>query len=127
MTNNNIKKRKVKFERWWYKARRYQRAQQWLVSHSKRIAFAYNLHPTAFDEIQFICRRFNLSTHKKLKKKDAMTLFRLVNPLPHERLGMITEEANKLQELVNELKQLKRSQIPITKKKTRSYSPPSGK
>jgi hypothetical protein len=40
---------------------------------------------------------------------------------------MITEEANKLQELVNELKQLKRSQIPITKKKTRSYSPPSGK
>jgi len=124
MTDNNIKKRKNKFERWWYKARRYQKAQTWLVMHSKRIAFAYNLHPTAFDEIQFICKRYNLSTYKKLKKKDAMTLYRLVNPLPHERLDMIVKEADKLQELVNELKQLKRSQIPITKKKTRSYSPP---
>ena len=73
-------------------------------------------------------KRYNLSTHKKLKKKDARTLFRLVNPLPHERLGMITEEGDKLQELVNELKQLKRRQESvITKKKTRSYSPPSGK
>jgi hypothetical protein len=127
MTNKDIKKREYKFNKWWFKARRYQRAQQWLVSHSKRIAFAFNLHPSAFDEINFICRRFNLSTHKKLKKSDARTLFRLCNPLPHERLGMITDEATKLQELINELKQLKRSQIPITKKKTRSYSPPSGK
>jgi len=124
MTNKDIKKRDFKFERWWYKARRYQKAQQWLVSHSKRIAFSYNLHPTAFDEIHFISKRFNLSTHKKLKKKDAKTLYRLINPLPHERLDMIVKEADKLNELVAELKQLKRQRVVITKKKTRSYSPP---
>jgi len=124
MSNKNIKTREHKFNRWWHKNRRYQRAQQWLVSHSKRIAFSYNLHPSAFDEINFICKRFNLSTHKKLKKKDARTLHRLCNPLPHERLGMITDEAKKLQELVNELKQLKRERVVITKKKTRSYTPP---
>ena len=127
MTNKNIKKRDYKFNRWWYKARTYQKAQTWLVNHSKRIAFAYNLHPNAFDEIQFICKRYNKSTFKKLKKKDAKTLFRLCNPLPHERLGMITDEANKLQELVNELKQLKRERVIITKKKTRTYSPQSVK
>jgi len=117
------KTRNYKFDLWWNKNKKHQRATTWLVYHSKRIAFAYNLHSQAFDEIMFICKRYHLSQYKRLTKKDAKTLYRLVNPLPHERLGMITDEAMKLQQLVDELKQLKRSQVPITKKKTRSYNP----
>jgi len=123
-----IKSREFKFNKWWNKNRKTVKSHQWLVTHARRISFSYNLHSQTFDEIIFIWTRWNNSEHKKLNQSDAHKLWRIVNPLPHERLDMIREESRKLQHILVEVKkerqQLRYDKANVTVKKTRSYSLP---
>ena len=125
---NKSKLRTDKFKQWWRKNRKHSKAHTWLCVQSRRIAFAYNLHSQTCDEIMFITKRFNQSEYKKLTQDEAHTLWRLVNPLPHERLDMIRLEAKKLQEILDEVKKerraLKYERSNITVKKKRSFTLP---
>lgn len=90
------KARENKFEAWWKKNHHKKTGQVWLCKSAKRIAFAYNLHPSAFDDIRIICKRFFSSEHMRLKKNDAWKMYKLCNPLYHERLKRLQTTAEHL-------------------------------
>lgn len=90
------KARENKFEQWWKKNHHKKTGQVWLCKSAKRIAFAYNLHPSAFDDVRFICKRFFSSEHMRLKKSDAWKLYKLCNPLYTERLKRLQTTAEHL-------------------------------
>ena len=91
-----IKSRERKFESWWKKNHHKQAGQVWLCKSARRIAFAYNLHPSAFDDVRFICKRFFASKHMRLRKADAWKLYKLCNPLYQERLQRLQTTAEHL-------------------------------
>ena len=97
-----IKSRERKFEQWWKKNHHKKTGQVWLCKSAKRIAFAYNLHPSAFDDVRFICKRFFSSEHMRLRKADAWKLYKLCNPLHSERLKRLQTTAEHLDALKRE-------------------------
>tara|TARA_S200002703_G_scaffold53823_1_gene46520 strand:+ start:5679 stop:6539 length:861 start_codon:yes stop_codon:yes gene_type:complete len=97
-----MKSRERKFEAWWKKNHHKQAGQVWLCKSAKRIAFAYNLHPSAFDDVRFICKRFFSSEHMRLRKADAWKLYKLCNPLYEERLKRLQTTAEHLDALKRE-------------------------
>lgn len=97
-----MKSRERKFEMWWKKNHHKKQGQVWLCKSAKRIAFAYNLHPSAFDDVRFICKRFFSSEHMRLRKADAWKLYKLCNPLHTERLKRLQTTAEHLDALKRE-------------------------
>ena len=97
-----MKSRERKFEMWWKKNHHKKQGQVWLCKSAKRIAFAYNLHPSAFDDVRFICKRFFSSEHMRLRKEDAWKLYKLCNPLHTERLKRLQTTAEHLDALKRE-------------------------
>ena len=87
---------------WWKKNHHKKQGQVWLCKSAKRIAFAYNLHPSAFDDVRFICKRFFSSEHMRLRKEDAWKLYKLCNPLHTERLKRLQTTAEHLDALKRE-------------------------
>jgi hypothetical protein len=97
-----MKSRQRKFDMWWKKNHHKKQGQVWLCKSAKRIAFAYNLHPSAFDDVRFICKRFFSSEHMRLRKEDAWKLYKLCNPLHTERLKRLQTTAEHLDALKRE-------------------------
>ena len=91
-----MKSRQRKFDMWWKKNHHKKQGQVWLCKSAKRIAFAYNLPPSAFDDVRFICKRFFSSEHMRLRKEDAWKLYKLCNPLHTERLKRLQTTAEHL-------------------------------
>ena len=111
--------RKKQFGKWWYKNKNHKPAHKWLAHHARERARFWRFHPQTEDEINFITKRYFQSTHKRLSKADAWKLFRIVNPLPHQRLKQIQAEADYLKETLEELKAESMRQKKEEDKKTR--------
>ena len=88
--------RRIQFDNWWRRNHHNSKGHSWLAKHAKRVAYAYNIGPSAFDTITFICKRFFNSDFKRLNSKDAWTLWKLVHPLYRDRLARLTDTAEHL-------------------------------
>lgn len=99
--------RKQRFNRWWKKNHHDSRAQKWLVKNAKRVAFAYSVPADQYEDMHYICKRFNSSEYKRLKQAEAWCLWRLCNPSVIERKEILIQTARYLDERSQELKSLK--------------------
>jgi len=79
------KVRAAHFGKWWKSNRGNHKGYQWLCTHSRRITYAYNLPPFTWDEVQTITKRWHNSEHKRISRKDAWTLWKIMHPLMNER------------------------------------------
>ena len=95
------------FKRWWKKNHHRTEAQAWLCRNSKRIAYAYNIGPAAFEDIQFITKRFFSSEWPRLKQEEAWKLWKHCHPLVDERHQRLIDTAVRLDEKSQEINALK--------------------
>ena len=97
----NRQQRNKRFETWWYKNHHNSKGHVWLCKTARRVAYAYNLEPSAWETVTHITKRFNSSEYKRLSKEDARTLWRINNPVHTERLQRLRDTAHHLDKLAN--------------------------
>ena len=91
-------KRQKNFNRWWNKNHHRNKAHVWLAYYARTFAFSYALPPESFSTVQIITKRFFSSEHRRLKKSEAIFLWRITHPLSNDRnkLMLATAEALKI-------------------------------
>ena len=97
-------KRRRNFDKWWRFNHHRSNAHVWLTKHAKRVAYGYMLPPAHHEDVQYICKRFNKSQHRRLKCCDAWNLWKVVHPVHRDRNNTITRSAEKLMILKDEIK-----------------------
>ena len=116
MPTTQRKTRKDRFERWWHKNHHNPKAQLWLVKNANRVASSYMLNPIAFEDVKVICKRYNLSVYKRLKRDDAWKLWKYMHPTITERTDILIDTAYDLDEKIQVLKTLKAEAKGYTRK-----------
>jgi len=92
MTPQQIKRIK-RFNKWWSLNKTHRPSHHWLVKHTRRIVYDYNIAPDAWDRAKHISKRYALSEYKKLSRSDAWFLWRITHPLHSERIERLLATA----------------------------------
>ena len=95
---NNNTRRVMQFNVWWRQNRHQSKGFTWLSMQAKRIAYAYNLPPFSFDQVQTITKRYLNSDYKRLSRKDCWTLWKMCHPLKSHRIDRLKSTADYLME-----------------------------
>ena len=103
-------KRQKNFSKWWRKNHHRHKAHVWLAYYARNFAFSYALPPEAFGTVQTITKRFFASEHKRLKKSEAIFLWRITHPLSNDRNKIMLRTAESLKIAKEQLKQAKKEQ-----------------
>lgn len=104
---SNRRVRRNHFNRWWYKNHHNHRAQLWLVRNSKRVIHSLPTEPSLFEDVKYICKRFNNAEHARLTNKEAWCLWKVCHPTTSDSIEKLTQAAAQLDQQIHELKQLK--------------------
>jgi len=91
-------KRLAKFDRWWNKNHHNPKAFTWMTKNAKRICHNYNVPAEQYTHTQNIIKRFNCSEYKRINRKDAEFLWRLLHPSMNHRRERLLSTALFLQE-----------------------------
>ena len=106
-TISHRKRRGIRFKGWWNINHARPKAHTWLVKTATRVSCDYALNPTAWEDVKFIAKRFNLSEYKKLKKSDAWKLWKYTHPTVDERRKRLIVTAHHFDSKIQELKSIK--------------------
>ena len=71
---------------------------------AKRVAYAYNLPPYSFDQVQTITKRYLNSDYKRMSRKDCWTLWKMCNPLKNARVDRLQSTGDYLMEAKSKAK-----------------------
>jgi hypothetical protein len=88
----------TKFEKWWKKNHHNISGHVWITKNAKRLCHNYNIAPEQYTHAVNIIKRFNCSAYKRLSKKDAEFMWRLLHPTMNQRRERLLATALFLQE-----------------------------
>lgn len=109
--NTSVHKNKIRrvikhnFVKWWSVNHHRKPSHTWLCRNARRVSYAYNLEPAAFEDVQYITKRFYASEWPRLSSKEAWKLWKLCHPTITERNERLLSTAEYLDKVKTDGKQ----------------------
>lgn len=100
-------RRRTNFLRWWNKNKTNVKAHEWLVRTAKDHSYFYCFHPTPFNMVREIGKRFHCSEYKRLRMDAAWFLWRHTHLLRDEKIEQLQRSGDYFKNQKSQLKEKK--------------------